>query len=189
MSKCYFSLSLNYLHTYLLNYLHTYLHTYLLTYLHTYFLIYLLTYLLTYIHTYLLTYFLTYLLTYLLAPRSRVHLDKLIRSHLVKKFLSFYGKQTFINAFTNFRRLSLSLARSIQSTPPTSHFLKIHLNITLPSTPGSSRWSPSLRFPHQNPVYTSPFPHTCYMPSHLILHNLITRMIFDQLYRSLSSLL
>jgi hypothetical protein len=22
----------------------------------------------------------------------------------------------------------------------------------------------SLRFPHQNPVHTSPFPHTCYMP-------------------------
>ena len=46
----------------------------------------------------------------------------------------------------------------------TSHFLKIHLNIILPATPRSSRWFPSLRFPHQNPAYASPLPHTCYMP-------------------------
>ena len=47
---------------------------------------------------------------------------------------------------------------------PTTHFLNIHLNIILPSIPGSSEWSPSLRFPHQSPVYTSPLPLKCYMP-------------------------
>ena len=51
---------------------------------------------------------------------------------------------------------------------PTSHFLKIHLHIILPSTPGSSKWSISLRFPHQNPDYASTLPHTCYMPANLI---------------------
>jgi hypothetical protein len=29
--------------------------------------------------------------------------------------------------------------------------------------PGSHHWSLSLRFPHQNLVYTSPLPHKCYM--------------------------
>jgi len=47
---------------------------------------------------------------------------------------------------------------------PTSQFLNIHLNIILPSMPGSPKWSLSLRFPHLNPVYASHLPNTCYMP-------------------------
>jgi hypothetical protein len=39
---------------------------------------------------------------------------------------------------------------------PTSHLLKIHLNIILPPKPGPPQWSLSLRFPHQNPVHASP---------------------------------
>ena len=59
---------------------------------------------------------------------------------------------------------ALSWASSNQSIPPQSHFLKIHLNILIPSMPGSSKWSLSFGFPHQNPVYISPLPHTPYMP-------------------------
>ena len=44
-----------------------------------------------------------------------------------------------------------------------SHLLMIRLN-NLPSTPESHKRSLPLRFPHQNPVYASPLPHTRYMP-------------------------
>ena len=35
---------------------------------------------------------------------------------------------------------------------PTTHFLRIHLNIILPSMPGSFKWSLSRRVSHLNPV-------------------------------------
>jgi len=47
---------------------------------------------------------------------------------------------------------------------PASHFLNIHLNIILPSIPCSSKWSVSLRFPHQNPVYATPLPILLHAP-------------------------
>ena len=48
---------------------------------------------------------------------------------------------------------------------PTSHFLKFHFNIIFPPTPGSSKRSLSLRFPHQNPVYISSSPYVLHVPS------------------------
>ena len=68
---------------------------------------------------------------------------------------------------------------------PTSQFLKINLNIILPSTPGSPHWSLSFRFPHQHHVHPSPIRATC--PAHLILLDFTTRTISGKEYRSLSS--
>ena len=45
----------------------------------------------------------------------------------------------------------------------TSHFLKIHLNIFLPSTFGALKWPFSFRFPNQTPLYSYSLPHTRYM--------------------------
>jgi hypothetical protein len=53
--------------------------------------------------------------------------------------------------------------------------------------PGSSKWSLSLRFPHQNSVHTSPLPIRAAWPAHRTLLYLITRLIFGEEYRSWSS--
>ena len=72
---------------------------------------------------------------------------------------------------------------------PTPHFLEIHLNVILPYTPGSPKWSLTLKFPHQNPVHHSPVRVRATCPANLILLDLITRIILGVHCRSLRSLL
>ena len=127
------------------------------------------------------------LLTYLLTPWCRVLLEKLTGLQLVKKFPAFHGTRRFITAFTSVRHLSLSWAQPDPVHIPTSHLLQIHPNIIHPPTPRSPQWSPSRRFPHQDPIHplSSPIRATC--PAHLILLYFITRTILGEQYKSFSS--
>ena len=107
---------------------------------------------------------LTYLLTYLLTPWSRVLLEKLTGSAVSQQ-----NSPHFWNLKVHHRTHKcpppvpiLSQLHPVPTTP--SHFLKIHLNIILPSASGSHQCSLSLRFPHQNPVHPSPLPHMRHMP-------------------------
>jgi hypothetical protein len=77
---------------------------------------------------------LLFFLTYLLTPWSRVLLEKLTGLQLVKKFPAFYGTRRFITAI-KIPANSPNPEPARYSPYPTSHFLKIHVNIILQSTP------------------------------------------------------
>ena len=103
---------------------------------------------------------LLYMLTYSL---GRVLLDKLTRFIIGKKVPAFYGTRRLITAFK--RAPTCPYSEPDQSSPcSSSHFLKIHINIIIPSMPGTSEWCLFTRFPRQSPLSNSSFPHTLYMP-------------------------
>jgi len=85
--------------------------------------------------------------TYLLTPWSRVLLEKLTGFQLVKNSLHFMeteGSLPHSQVPT-----TCPCPQPARNSPyPTSYFLKSHVNIILPSTPGSPKWSLSIRFPH-----------------------------------------
>jgi hypothetical protein len=125
----------------------------------------------------------TYFLTYILTPWNRVFLEKLTGSQLARKFPAFCDGRRYITAFTSDRHMSLCWARSIQPITP-SYFHLILLSLLCLGIP--SRLFPS-SFPTK-PLYApllSPI-HATY-PTHLIHLDLISRLIFGEEDRSLSS--
>ena len=105
-----------------------------------------------------------YDITYLLTPWSGVPLEKLTGSAASQEI-----PRILWNPKVHHRPHKcppplpiLSQLHPVPTTP--SLFLKMYLNIIHPSTSGSSQRPLSLWFPNQNPVHTSPLPHTRHMP-------------------------
>ena len=99
------------------------------------------------------TQYLTYLLTYLFTTWSRVLLEKLTGFAANQEIPRILWNPK-IHYRTHKRPppvLILSQPHSVPTTP--SHFLKIHLNIILPSTSWSPHWPLSLRFPQFPALY------------------------------------
>ena len=108
--------------------------------------------------------YLSYLLTYLLTPWSGVLLEKWTGSAASQEIPRILWNPK-LHYHTHNCPPPLPVLSQLHPVPTTpSHFLKIHLNIILPSTSGSPHLSLSLRFSHQNPVHNSPLPHTRHMP-------------------------
>ena len=101
--------------------------------------------------------------TYLLTPWSRVLLEKLTGFAANQEIPCILCNPKVHYRIHKYPPTVPILSQINPVHTPTYH-LKIHLNIILPFTPWSPKWSLSLRFPHKNPVYTSPLPNTRYMP-------------------------
>ena len=142
------------------------------------------------------------------APQKSQCLIYLLNLHMYSFIYLFLGAESFLRnkSVQSYSRNSPHIIQTKASSPhsqqpatcrypepeesspcPTSHFLKIYLNVILPPPSGSSKSLLSFRFPQQNLAYTPPLSHKYYMPHHLIFHDFITRAISGEVYRSLSS--
>ena len=102
------------------------------------------------------------LLTYLLTPWSRV---------LREKLAVFAANQEIPRILWNPSHYrihncppSVPILSQLYPVSTPSHFLKVHLNIIIPSTSGSPQLSLYIGFPHYNPVHYSLLLHVQHMP-------------------------
>jgi hypothetical protein len=114
-----------------------------------------------------------------LTSRRRALLQKLVATQLLKKVLTIYGTQDSLACSQG--PISGHYPEPDESTLPTLPFL-IHFNIIFPSTPRSYKRFLSFRFSNQNFVFISDISHACYMPTYLILLNLILVYIMISIY-------
>ena len=106
--------------------------------------------------------------------------EKLTGPQLLKMFPEFYESWRFITAFTTAPIVSQIDEVHCPLRPLPKPLLEDHFNTVLPSTPGSSKWPPSIRFSYQNHVWTSSFPIRATYPAYFSLLYLIIRMVFGE---------
>jgi len=78
------------------------------------------------------------------------------------------------------------LGQPIPVHTPTSHLLEIHSNIIHPSKPRSPQWSPSLRFPQQDPTHTPLLIHDASIQSEINLESSMKPHLMCSIYLILS---
>jgi len=103
-----------------------------------------------FLSSWFLTYLLTYLLTYSMVQSPSREANWFSTSQEIPRI----SPNPKVHYRTHKRPPPLSILG--QTNPvriPTSHLLEIQPNIIHPSTPRSPHWSPSLRFPHQDPIH------------------------------------
>ena len=86
-----------------------------------------------------------------------------------KKYPAFYETRSFAALLTKPATCSIFSQINLVHAFPT-HACKIHFNVILPSTPRSSKWSPSFRFPQQDPERISLLPMCAIFPARLNMH-------------------